>query len=628
MDRHVVIGTAGHVDHGKTALVRSLTGTDTDRWAEEKRRGITIDLGFALLDLGDGLSASIVDVPGHEDFVRNMVAGATGVDVALLVVAADEGVMPQTLEHLAILEFLAVQTGVVFVTKCDLVERDWLALVEDDVTQHLSHSSIQWTDVVHGSATTGEGLDELRGALARASERAAVRSQHDLFRLPVDRVFSVAGAGTVVTGTTWSGTIAVGNEVRLLPGERRARVRGVEVHGRSCQAALPGRRTALALAGLERKSIARGHVVVGDDSWRETTVVDVMVTLLPDARPLTQRSRVRFHLGTAEVMARVTPTEGVVEPGSCGAARLRLESPIVCRWGDRGVVRSYSPVRTIGGCVVVDPWPPLRPRRPIGLLSRAAKLPAERTIAFVEAAGSRGIRTRELPVRLGVSPRDVDAVVESGPGIVRIKQRLVAPRVATAARNATLEALRGYHDSHPLQPGMPRELARRVIRDSDLAEYLQLALHEEGLIVVEGETVRLVDHRSELSGGQVDAGRRIRQELAAAGIHGRTLAQLEDVLPGGEVLQLAGFLVRQGTVVRVGKDRYYDSNVLDALQRDILCEVDRLDRATPADLRETTGLSRKYLIPLLEWMDGRSLTVRDGDARALGPAARDLLGDG
>lgn len=625
MERHVVVGTAGHVDHGKTALVKVLTGIDTDRWEEEKRRGITIDLGFAVLDLGCGLTASIVDVPGHEDFVRNMVAGATGIDLALLVVAADEGVMPQTSEHLAILEFLGVKAGVVAITKCDLVDGEWLDLVKQDLAERLTGSAVAWQSIVVCSAIDGRGIDELRDALSSAVGSIAVRSQEDLFRLPVDRVFSVAGAGTVVTGTTWTGTARVGDEVRVLPGDHRARVRGIEVHGHACDAAVPGRRTALALAGIGRRDLARGHVVVAGDHWRESHSVDVIITLLPASRPITQRSRVRFHVGTAEALARVTPLHSEIEPGSVGKARLRLETPLVCRWGDRAVIRSYSPVTTIGGCVVVDPWPPRRPRRPVRLDEKAALDATVRLDAFVDVAAEVGVSPADLPVRLGIVPGEVARAISSAAAVVPMSQRLLAPRVIDAARDATLGALAEYHRKKPLDLGMPRELLRQVVRDESLAEYVQRSLNEAGSVVIEGQTVRSASHRPVLTDEQAEAGRRVLAELRTAAGLGRTVTELGDTILGRAGRDLLEFYVRQGAIVRVGKDRYYDKVALDQIMQRILQEIDRLGRASPGQLRAETGLSRKYLIPLLEWMDVHSLTQRDGDTRGLGPAAVQVL---
>ncbi len=623
MSRHVVVGTAGHVDHGKTALVKVLTGTDTDRWAEEKRRGITIDLGFAALDLGDGLTASVVDVPGHEDFVRNMVAGATGVDVALMVVAADEGVMPQTVEHLAILEFLGVRTGLVVISKTDLAEAEWLDLVEADVRERLAQSSVRWEQPVRFSAATGEGAGEVRASLAAAAAGAVERAADDLFRLPVDRVFSVAGAGTVVTGTTWSGSVAAGDEVRVLPGDGATRVRSVEVHGEARERAEPGRRTALALPGVAKGELERGCVVVADEPWRETRALDVLVTLLGQARPLTQRSRIRLHIGTAEVMARVTPQGGEIPPGGRGAARLRLEKPVVARWGDRAVLRSYSPVHTVGGCVVVDPWPPARPRRPQRLEERAAADPAARVAAAVELGGARGLPVIDLPVRLGIHPDQVTAVLEAvtAQGVVVAGGRCFTAAVIREATAATLAALEGYHKRSPLESGMPRELLRKVVDAAPLADRVQEDLAAAGRIAFEGGTVRLSDFKPTLSAQEAEWQESIGGALTAAAFQGQSGAELAQHVPAEAALRLAEFLVRQGTASRVGKDRYYDRDQLERLRAEIVDEIAKRGRATPAELRARTGLTRKYLIPVLEWLDGGGFTVRDGDARRLGPAA-------
>ena len=408
--RRFVIGTAGHIDHGKTALVKALTGVDTDRWEEEKRRGITIDLGFAPLPLGDDVRASVVDVPGHEGFVRNMLAGATGIDVALLVIAADEGIMPQTEEHLAIVELLGVRRGIPVITKRDLVDAEWLELVQGEVATRLAASRIRWERAVAVSALTGEGLDELRSALGRVAADLVERPAADLFRLPIDRVFAVAGAGTVVTGSTWSGGVAVGESVRLLPLGRDARVRSIEVHGESAARAVPGRRTALALVGVDKSELARGDVAVTGPGWHATGMLDASVELLPGAhKPLASRTRVRVHLGTAEILARVVQTRAI-GPGETGQARLLLETPLVARGGDRFVLRSFSPVTTIGGGVVLDPFPPQRTR----LRRRRIvpdQTPAQRLEALVVEAGLAGVATETLAVRLGVAPRRVTTVI-------------------------------------------------------------------------------------------------------------------------------------------------------------------------------------------------------------------------
>ncbi len=625
MTRHVVIGTAGHVDHGKTALVALLTGTDTDRWEEEKRRGITIDLGFARLDLTDGLTASIVDVPGHEDFVRNMVAGATGVDVALLVVAADEGVMPQTTEHLAILDFLGVRTGVVSITKVDLVEREWLELVEADIAERLGASAIVWEPMVRTSTVTGVGEGDLVAALARAAGRAIDRSDDDLFRMPVDRVFSVAGAGTVVTGTTWSGAVAVGDPVMVLPGGRSSRVRSVEVHGEPRDRAAPGRRTALALPGVGRGDVARGSVVVAGAGWKESTAIDVWMRLLPDSRPLTQRSRVRLHLGTAEVLARLTPAGDTVEPGAAGAVRLRLERPIVTRWGDRGVIRSYSPVRTIGGCVVVDPMPAPRPRRPRNAERKGAAAPLERLEVFMEDGGTQGLRRDDLPVRLGVHLGEVGRLVAQARdtlGVRVVGERLLAAAVLEEAERTVVALLERHHHDRPLEPGASLEDVRTALRDAELADAAVATLASAGTVVLEGSSVRRQGFQPALSPEDERLATVLRTALVEAGPLGLTEAELGQHVPAVRARELAEFDERAGRVVRVGRDRYYDIESLDRLRGIIVGLIGQRGRATPAEIREVTGLTRKYLIPVLEWMDAFGFTVRDGDSRKLGPAAQ------
>ena len=629
MSRHVVIGTAGHVDHGKTALVKALTGVDTDRFPEEQRRGITIDIGFAPLILSDDVRASVVDVPGHEDFIRNMVAGATGIDVALLVVAADEGVMPQTVEHLAILELLGVPVGVVAITKADLPDPDWLELVRSDVAERLKDSSIAWEAPIAVSALTGAGIEGLRRSLLAGAARAELRAADDLFRMPVDRVFSLAGAGTVVTGTTWSGSVRAGEQATILPENVVGRVRSIEVHGERREAAEPGRRTALALAGVERASAGRGSVAVSDESWRATSTLDVVLTLLPDApRPLRQQTRVRLHLGTAEVIARVTPATDEIKPGETAPARLRLESPVVARWGDRGVIRSYSPIRTIGGGVVMDPWPSARPRRPAPDGGHASDDPVTRVRAFVAGAALEGLAVSDLRVRAGVHAAQVEEVVKETietSDIIRLAGHLVPSALLETLRSRALELLARDHESRPLASGIPLEVLRQALRPVTIGEYVLRELEASGKIAIEAGTARLWTHGASLAEGHQLAGNRLLAVLAQAGSEGRTVSELDAEVKGGTAAALMDYYVRQGTATRVGRDRYYDTSALEKLARAALSEIERLGSATPAQLRDQLKLSRKYLIPLLEWLDLKGLTLRDGDGRRIAPAGEKYL---
>ncbi len=623
MNRYTVIGTAGHVDHGKTALVKALTGTDTDRWEEEKRRGITIDIGFAELGLGDDLSAGIVDVPGHEDFVRNMLAGATGIDIGLLVIAADEGMMPQTEEHLNILEFLGIPAGVAVLSKADLVDEEWLELVRSEVSERLDRSPIRWEEPVAASAVTGLGLDVVKETISRVARDTAARDTGDLFRMPVDRVFSVRGTGTVVTGTTWSGSVAVGEQVTLLPERLTGRIRGIEVHGRKVERATPGRRTALALAGVDRDGIRRGTTVVADPGWPVTEMMDVDLTLLENVAPLGQRARVRVHHGTSEVLARVTPLK-TVEPGMRMGVRLRLEEPIVARWGDRGVIRSYSPVTTIGGFTVVDPAPPRRPRRPLKWLAKANRDESSRLFALVAEAGTRGLPVDEVSYRTGIHPERVETVSGALSGIHVAQGRLFDNETVQEAFTRAVRAVQHFQNANDLTEGMRLEEFRRLLGAGALADLVLELGVKQGRLTVEGAFVTAGRKREAPARETVAELDRVSGLLAAAGPEGLTAQDLDHEF-GARAPELLAYLVRQGTAVKVHGGRYYNGEVLAGLTRRALRRIACEGGAKPADLRDELGLSRKFLIPLLEWLDEQGLTVRREDRREIGPKGREHL---
>ena len=624
--RRFVVGTAGHIDHGKTALVKALTGVDTDRWEEEKRRGITIDLGFAPLPLGgDGdLQASVVDVPGHEGFVKNMLAGATGIDVALLVIAADEGVMPQTEEHLAILELLGVRRGVPVLAKRDLVDDEWLALVRTEVADRLKASRVRWEPPIAVSALVGDGLDTLRAALAKLAGDLPERSADDLFRLPIDRVFAVAGAGTVVTGSTWSGTVAVGDSVRVLPLDREVRVRSIEVHGESAERAVPGRRTALALVGVDKEQLDRGAVAVTGPGWAATTTLDVALELLPEGeggarKPLAVRTRIRVHLGTVEVLGRVAQVRSIA-PGETGLARLLLEDPIVARGGDRFVVRSFSPVTTIGGGVVLDPFPPRRPRVSERGLA-AQQPPGERLARLVEEAGLAGVAISDLPVRLGILPREVSGVIDiAGKGVLLCGHVLVARRALSAEVERLAALVAAHHDAHPLDPGLSLQALRAAVNTRASGPVLDL-LVEHGVkkqaFEVMGAVVRRPGWKATLESHAGGAGERLVQRLAEARWQVPTVAELQQEFADLAVPPLLAHLAREGGVEQIDHERYATKPALEEFRRALEVTLREVGRATPAQLRDRTGLTRKYLIPLLEWADRQGITKRQGDARVL-----------
>ena len=615
-----VVGTAGHIDHGKTALVKALTGVDTDRWEEEKRRGITIDLGFAPLPLPGGIQASVVDVPGHEGFVKNMLAGATGIDVALLIIAADEGIMPQTEEHLAIVELLGVRRGIPVLTKRDLVDDEWLALVRTEVAARLERSRIPWRAPIAVSALTGEGMEDLKKALSRLVEDLPERAVGDLFRLPIDRVFALPGAGTVVTGSTWSGTVATGDAVRLLPLDREVRVRSIQVHSQDADQAGPGRRTALALVGVAKEELDRGDVAVTGTGWAPTSTLDVSLELLPGAKkPLAVRTRVRVHLGTAEVLGRVGQVR-VIAPGEISMARLLLERPLVARGGDRFVIRSFSPVTTIGGGVVLDPFPPRRPRVSERGLAPGQR-PSERLARVVEEAGLLGVRVSGLGVRLGVLPAEVPAVIDAaGKGVLSAGEMLVSRRAVAAEVDRLAGVLARHHEEHPLDPGLSLQALRASVTapPAVLDLLVEHGVKKQAWELTEGgAAVRKPGWQAALKARADDAGGRLAQRLAEARWQLPTVAELQREFSDPSVPALLAHLAREGSVERVDQERYALKQALEEFRRAVEDTLRELGAATPAQFRDRLGLTRKYLIPLLEWADRRGITSRKGDTRVL-----------
>jgi len=613
----VIVGTAGHIDHGKSALVTALTGHPVDRLAEERRRGITIDLNFAPLELGGGVVGGVVDVPGHEDFVRTMVAGASGFDLALLVVAADEGIMPQTAEHLAILEQLGIPVGVPVVTKADLVEPDWLELVMAELAERLQGSPIAFDPPLAVSALTGQGVDALRTRLREHAVRVAPRARADAFRLPVDRAFSVAGVGTVVTGTAWSGSIAVGDPVRLLPGELEGRLRSIESHGRAVQRTEPGARIALGIAGLERSEVRRGQVVVTPDlPWAATGVLDVELELLPAAgRPLAPRTRARLHLGTAEVMVRVLP-RALIGPGNRGLARLRLETPVVARGGDRFVLRSFSPVTTIGGGRVLDPLPPLRRSSWPADLSSAD--PDRRLRALVERRAF-GLELEAIPIVAGPGAGGLDP--GSRDGLYAVAGRLVGAAVLQRATELAVSLVEEFHQRHPAEPGMPLETLRRGLRVPEwVAESAIDASARRRRLAVEGGIVRAQGFQPKVEGGEPELQRLVRI-LQGAGLTPPSVAELERETGRRDIAAALRLAAGRGLVEAVERDRYYATEALHRFAETVR-EIGRAGDIQPTTVRERLGISRKYLIPLLEWADARGITVRAGEIRRLARGAQ------
>jgi selenocysteine-specific elongation factor len=615
----VIIGTAGHIDHGKTALVRALTGVDTDRLPEEKRRGITIELGFAPLVLPGDRACGVVDVPGHEAFVRTMLAGATGIDVALLVIAADEGVMPQTREHLSILRLLAVPHGVVALTKADLVDDEWLALVREDVATLVAGTALEGADVVATSTIDGRGLGELRDALARLTATSRARDRADLFRLPIDRAFTVRGTGTVVTGTVWSGTLERDATVRVLPGDLVARVRGIESHGRAIDRAEPGTRVAIALAGVDHTQVARGQIIVPDPAWRETRCLRADVSLLDDgALLLGPRARVRHHPGTTEIGARVVAAGRPLAPGELRPARIALDAPMVARAGDRFVLRSGSPVATIGGGIVTDPTPPHRRARPWPSVSDDAE---HRLAWLLDEAGHDGLTLSDLPVRLGVSPsRVAESLALLAHAVARLGARAYSSAAVERAADDLVAQTRAWHASNPLDEGAPLQTvraavgARNELLDAALARTIAAgALEVQGAVVRErGWTPRLSAEQRVLRDALVGA-------LRAAGHEPPSVAELVTAQGASVTIvsPLLRVLSREGLVVPVEADRFYAAEAVESLVERLRAGMAPGRVYSPAELRDLLGVSRKFLIPFLEFCDRRRVTERRDTGRVL-----------
>ncbi|HEV8123370.1 MAG TPA: selenocysteine-specific translation elongation factor [Gemmatimonadales bacterium] len=609
----MIIGTAGHIDHGKSALIEALTGVRMDRLREERERGITIDLNFAPLVLGDGRVAGVVDVPGHEDFVRTMVAGASGMDLVLLVIAADEGIKPQTREHLAIVEQLGIPRGIPVLTKTDLVEPEWLELVSTEIAEWLSASPVRFNAPVPVSAIQGTGLDRLKQEIRQIGTDVAGRPLDDLFRLPVDRAFSVAGIGTVVTGTAWSGSVAVGEIIRIMPGGTEARVRSIEVHGKPAERSLPGMRVALGLVGVDRDQMRRGDVVVTHGSpWQPTGALDVELHLLPEAaRALMTRSRVRIHLGTTEVLARVYPREKI-EPGRSGLARLALESPTIARSGDRFVLRSYSPVLTIGGGTVLDPIPPRRGSWSPGLVRPE---PEQRLRAVLERR-PLGVSERELPLLSPSPPAAVLNTMKSWAGYRSVQGYFIPESAILEAAMRAAAAVARFHSAHPGERGMPLGELRQSLRSPGwLTDAVLEQLASKAEILLDEGFARAPGFKPRLNGGEAQVDRIVaRLELAQlAPPNNEELARELGLSEVSNPLRLAA---QSGVVEAVERDRYFARTALDRFTAELRA-LGRAGPITPALVRDRLGITRKYVIPLLEWADRKGITVRVGDGRRL-----------
>ena len=627
--RHVIIGTAGHIDHGKSTLVLALTGTDPDRLQEEKARGITIDLGFAHT-IENGIALSFVDVPGHERFVRNMMAGVGGMDLVMLHVAADESVMPQTREHFEICRLLRVPAGLVVLTKADLADAATLDVVRLEVQELAAGSFLEGAPIVAVSARTGAGLPELRRALAELGAAAPERPSAGPPRLPIDRVFSMRGFGTVVTGSLMTGRLAVDDELVLLPAGRPVKIRGLQVHGAKEREAVAGQRVAVNLSGVDAVEIDRGETLTLPGAVTITRRADLEIELLPSVPALRHGARVRFHHGTRELLGRVVVPGGAAIPsGETGFARIRLEAPAVLARGDRFIVRAYSPLVTIGGGTVLDPLPPRKGvRTPAGRARFASVAEQQDALAavavMIEEAGLAGFPLAQLGARAGVRAEQQDGLIarlEQSGRATRFAAHLVSSARLAAAQEAALAALTEYHSAHPLAEGIPREeLRERLFADAPLAvfEHVLDELQRGGKIAAR-DRVALTTHQVVLSDEDARARAAIVRALSEAGLTSPDYASLaaKIAMPPKAVERMTALLVRQKVVIRLGDLLFHEA----ALNR-LKSELQSLKKAGTATIdvaafKERFGVSRKYAIPLLEFLDRERVTRRAGETRQI-----------
>ncbi|MGA8151313.1 MAG: selenocysteine-specific translation elongation factor [Terriglobales bacterium] len=630
--KSVIVGTAGHIDHGKTALVKALTGIDADRLEEEKRRGITIDIGFAHLELptpdGDGLRLGFVDVPGHERFVRNMLAGVGGIDVVLLVIAADESIKPQTREHFDICRLLAVRRGITVLTKADLVDAETLDVVRLEVEEFLRGAFLETprAPIVPVSALTGAGLEELKRALVRVAAEVPARDSTSHARLPIDRVFTIKGFGTVVTGTLISGTIRKEDELEVFPKGQRVRVRGVQVHGKAAEQATAGQRTALNLAGMTTEELARGMTLAPPATLQSTSVVDVELSLLASAKPLKDRARVHFHSYTFESVASVVLYDRKqVAPGETALARLRLSEPSLLLPGDRFIVRRFSPVVTIGGGVVLENKTPERNKKKLErleyleLLAKASGPAALQ--ARIAATGAHGLSIAEAVARTGWTARQIIAMLAALTEVSRMGDQLILKTLLDQIRQRLVSRLDAFHQQNPLVAGISREELRGGL--ADVAPEIFERVFDESVHVkrveLAGELVRLPGRGVVMKDEEAESKKLIEAAFASAGLK---VPFLRDVLAGLKVdkaraQKIVTLLLRDKVLIKISEDLVFHQETLAELRRSVAAEKLKSPKIDVARFKDMTGVSRKYAIPLLEYLDRERVTRRVGDERLI-----------
>jgi selenocysteine-specific elongation factor len=621
MRKRRVVGTAGHIDHGKTSLVKALTGVDTDRLPEEKRRGITIDLGFASW-FTDDYQIGFIDVPGHERFVKNMLAGVGGIDSALLVVAADESIKPQTREHFAICKLLGIRTGVVAINKSDLVDADIVELVRLEIEELVAGSFLEGKPILPVSSVTHAGLDELRSALlasvAEVDDRDATTR---VFRLPIDRVFTMKGFGSVVTGTTYAGKLAVESEIEVLPGGDRSRARNIQVHGEARDVASAGERTSVNLSDIALERLHRGQQVITPNTLRTSSIITARLELLDDAKPLKDQTRVRFHHLASELLGtiRFVDAHETLKPGESAFVQVRLESPVVAVAGDRFVIRRYSPAVTIGGGAILDAHLPKLSRGTRGELleTLAAGTLQERVELMAKLEGLRGLTIREVQARTGIKIETLAKELKTIPRVVDSgDRRWIHADVLADFRKRAMEFLQSYFKENRMALNVPKgEFVQKLLPHEAPVNFLLQDLAREKILTVQGDALDIPGRSKTLGGAEGELARLIEQRYAAAGLQTFAVSELiKTIQQKAKVIEgVVGFLVKQGTLVRLAEGVYVHKDVLASARTKMSSR--KGETIDVGQFKDFFGLSRKVAIPLLEYFDREGVTKRVGDAR-------------
>ncbi len=627
--KRIIIGTAGHIDHGKTALVRAITGIDTDRLKEEKKRGISIELGFAPLTLPNAQLAGIVDVPGHERFVRQMLAGAFGMDLVLLIIAADEGIMPQTREHLDIIQLLGISKGIVVLTKKDLVDEEWLMMVEDDVKEYLRDTELKDWPILAVSSVTGDSIPELLKMIEEISAQVQEKPTIGQARLPIDRVFTMTGFGTVVTGTLWSGKIKVNDVLEVQPAQLSVKVRTLNVHNRKVEEAYAGQRVAVNLQGIEVNQVHRGNTLATPGFFQPTHRISGTLKLLKSSRPLKNWARIRFHLGTDECLGRVLLLEhDELQPGTQGYVQIVLEEPIVCTKNDRFVIRFYSPVTTIGGGVIIDPHPPRQKRFNEAVLQEIAVKEEgdleEVVLQEMNKRPDRILSIDELAALGHGNAQDLREVLDNleKQELIYVLNRELAISRAGMEQNALTVAkiLADYRKKYPLRKGMPREeLRSRYFKQYPVKVFTTFLafLEEMEAVSLDATQVRLPGAGPELDEETQRAVSAVMSALDRTPLAPPGSKELEEVLQGyrRDASEVMAYLEEDGQIVKVAEGVYFSRSGLDLAWQMIDQYFTENKELTLAQARDIWGTSRRHTLPLLEYFDRMKYTKRIGDNR-------------